>query len=68
MSPLEFLTGFRKFTFGLIAIILATIFLITHHIDGKVYGDVLKNIAVAFMGTNIAEHLIEFGKKYLGKK
>jgi len=64
---MKILFGFRKFFIVLLAICLATIFLLTHHLDGKTFGDVLKGVVVAFVTANVGEHITKLLKDVFKK-
>ena len=59
--------GFRKLFVTLLAIVLATIFLLTHHIDGKTFGDIVKGCVVAFAASNTGEWVMKTMKDIFKK-
>ncbi len=61
---MKLLLGFRKLSVVILAITLSTIFLLTHHIDGKNYSDIMTGVVVAFMASNAGTHLMEMVKEY----
>ena len=65
---LNWLIGFRKFTIVLLAITLATVFLLTGHIPGSDYAKVLGSMVVGFVSSNIGEHLINAAKEWIKTK
>lgn len=65
---LNWLVGFRKFTIVVLAIILATTFLLTGHIPGSDYVKALGVIVSAFCATNIGEHLVSTAKEWIKQK
>jgi len=48
----------------ILSITLSTIFLLTHHIDGKTYGDIMTGVVVAFMASNAGTHIMDMVKVY----
>jgi hypothetical protein len=62
------LAGYRKFVVMLLVITIAVSFRLQDLIDGAQTVDLLKNITLAFIGGNAAEHLTNTAKEYLKTK
>ena len=62
------LIGLRKFTYGLIFLAISLILLMFDIVTGPDWIKYNKEVAVAFMATNIGEHLINLGKEYFKDK
>lgn len=60
--------GIRKFSVILMLVAVAVIFRLTNHLSGQNFVDLLVPVAVAFMGTNMAEHALNMAKEFLSKK
>lgn len=65
---MRFLVGFRKFSYGLIFILISLILLLSGYISGSDWILYNKDVALAFMATNIGEHLIKITKDYINDK
>ena len=69
---MKYLVGLRKFTYGMIFLVVSLILLSVDWVDGSDWIKYNKEVAVAFMATNIGEHIINVAKtwvndKFLGK-
>lgn len=64
----EFFVGMRKFAMALIFLAVAIILLVTGVIPKEDWLDNVKDVMVAFMATNIGEHLISVGKDWIKEK
>lgn len=64
----NFLNGFRKLFICVTVLLLATIFVITGHITGGEYTQVLIITVPAYFAGNVGEHLTETIKDWLVKK
>ena len=65
---MRFLVGFRKFTVAIIFLVVSLGLLLGGVVTG---GDFMKynsSVIVAFMATNIGEHLLEIGKTWVNEK
>ena len=65
---LSFLTGFRKFTYGLIFLTISLILLMFEIVDGADWIKYNKEVAVAFMATNVGEHIIQVAKTWVNDR
>lgn len=65
---LNFLNGFRKLTICVLTLALATTFLVTGHITGEIYGNVLTITVPAYFAGNIGEHMIDVAKTWIDNK
>ena len=65
---MQFLIGFRKFTYGMIFFSVTLILLLFELINGTDFIKYNSDVAVAFMATNIGEHIINITKQYLQDK
>lgn len=55
---LSFLNGFRKFIVMLLLVVVAVLFRLTNYLSGAEMVDLLRYTAVAFMGANTVEHVM----------
>lgn len=62
---LSFLNGFRKLVICVFVLGLATLFLVTGHLDGAMYTNVLTITVPAYFAGNIGEHLTGTVKSWL---
>lgn len=65
---LSFLNGFRKLVICLIAITLATAFLLSGHLTGDQYTSMLTVTIPAYFAGNVTEHLTTTVKDWLKEK
>ena len=65
---MKFIVGLRKFTYGIIFLTVSLILLMFDIIEGADWVKYNKEVAVAFMATNIGEHLVNLGKQYITDK
>lgn len=65
---INFLNGFRKFTVMFMLIVIGTIFLVTKHLNGAEFVELLKYTAIAYMGSNGLEHMTNAVKDFLKNK
>jgi len=65
---LKFLLGFRKFTLTAIYLLVAILLLVLGVIPAEGWLEQVTAAVVAFLGTNIGEHLLNLGKEYLKGK
>lgn len=63
-----FLVGFRKFIAFAVYFFVALILLVTDVIPSDTWLTEVTKVAVAFMGTNIGEHLINLGREWIANK
>lgn len=62
---LNWLTGFRKFTLAGLFLALSTALMLLGYFDGKDWVETGRDVVVAFLGTNIGEHLIGVAKDWI---
>lgn len=65
---MKYLIGFRKFTMGATFLLVTLILLLNDVVSSGDFMKHNKEVIVAFMATNIGEHLINIGKKYIDDK
>ena len=65
---ISFLNGFRKLSICVLVVTLATVFLITHHITGEIYGKIMTITVPSYFAGNIGEHLTDSIKQWVAKK
>lgn len=64
----DFLSGARKFLVMVTLIVIGVAFLISGHISGREFVDLLSGTTIAFFSANGVEHLTSMVKEYIGKK
>ena len=64
----KFLTGFRKFTMSLIFLLVAIILLMAGEIPKEDWLKYVSDVMVAFMATNVGEHIINVVKDWVKNK
>lgn len=62
---LNFLLGFRKFIMAAAFILISVVLLALGQVDGKTLVETSRDVVVAFMGTNLGEHLISTTQKWI---
>jgi len=65
---MKFLIGFRKLTYGLIFLSISLILLYFEYVTGSDWIKYNKDVAVAFMATNIGEKIVDIAKLYINDK
>jgi hypothetical protein len=65
---LGFLNGFRKLTICLIVIFISVAFLISGHIDGKMFTSIMTITIPSYFAGNIGEHLSNTVKDFIKEK
>ena len=65
---MKFIVGLRKFTYGMVFLSVSLILLMFDIVEASDWIKYNKEVAVAFMATNIGEHLINLGKQYITDK
>jgi len=65
---MKWLVGFRKWTMAVIFLAVAVGLLVTGVIDQTDWLDNVSEVMVAFMATNVGEHLIAVGKKWIEER
>lgn len=65
---MKYLVGLRKFTYGMIFLIVSLILLMFDIVEGQDWVKYNKEVAVAFMATNIGEHIINVAKTWVDDK
>lgn len=68
MQVLQFLNGFRKWTVMAAVLAVGVIFRIVGFVSGAEFVELLSTTAVAFFGTNAAEHLIKTVGQWIKSK
>ena len=63
-----FLIGFRKWILVVVFFLVSLGLLWKGILDGKSWLEVNRDVLVAFIGSNIGEHMINFGKLWLESK
>ena len=64
----EYLVGFRKFTMAVAFLVVAIILLIAGVIPSDDWLKQVSAVMIAFMGTNIGEHIIQVGKDWIANR
>ena len=64
---MKFLTGFRKWTMSIIFLTVAVVLLLTGFIPKETWLDNVSEVMVAFMATNVGEHIINAVKGWVKK-
>ena len=67
-NAFAFLTGFRKFTVMVAFMAIMVLFRVLDYVNGQEFAENLQLAVVAFMGTNLGEHLIQLGKDWVQGK
>ena len=62
------LSGFRKFAMASIYLVVAIVLVLFGVIPETDWLSNTKDVMVAFMATNVGEHILNTVKQYLGKK
>ena len=62
------LTGFRKFTMAIIFLVVAVTLLLYGVIPADDWMKHASSVIVAFMATNVGEHIISVGKEWIREK
>ena len=65
---INFLSGFRKFTMAIIFILVSLALLAMKFITGSEFISTTRDVVVAFMATNVGEHIIGAVKEWIKKK
>lgn len=65
---LNWIIGFRKLTLAAAFITVATILMIMGYINGDAWVTACRDTVVAFMSTNIGEHIIGVTKEWINNK
>ncbi len=65
---IQFLTGFRKFTFGMIFVVTALLLLVFGKVTGSEVITTLRDVVVAFMATNVCAKIIGATQSWIKKK
>jgi len=61
----DFLLGFRKFAMGAGFILISLVITLLGHLEAQIWAETGRDVVVAFMATNIGEHLIKAGKQWI---
>ncbi len=65
---MRFLTGFRKWTMAIVFLVVAVALLCAGFIPSDTWLDNVAEVMVAFMATNVGEHIISVGKRWVENK
>lgn len=65
---LKYLTGFRKFTMAIIFLVVAVGLLLFEVVPASDWMKQVSSVMIAFMATNVGEHIIAVGKEWLSAK
>ena len=65
---MKFLTGFRKWTMAVIFLTVAVLLLVTGVLPSSTWLDNVAEVMVAFMATNVGEHIINVAKEWVKEK
>jgi len=64
----ELLTGYRKFTMALVFLVVAVCLLVFDVVPKEDWMKHAASVMIAFMATNVGEHIINVGKEWLNAK
>lgn len=64
----SYLNGFRKLFICTFIVILATIFLVSGHIDGAMYTKIMTVTPPAYFAGNVGEHTVDAIKEFIKEK
>jgi type IV secretory pathway VirB2 component (pilin) len=64
----ESLTGFRKFAMAVIFLVVAICLLLFDVVPKDDWMKHVASVMIAFMATNVGEHIINVGKEWIKKK
>jgi len=64
----SYLNGFRKLFICTLIVILSTTFLLTGHIDGAMFTEIMTVTPPAYFAGNVGEHAIEAVKTFIKEK
>jgi hypothetical protein len=65
---ISFLTGFRKFTFGILFVLVALGLLFSNKVTGSEVITTMRDVVVAFMATNVCAKIIGATTAWIKKK
>ena len=65
MDIKQLITGFRKFIMALVFLATAVALLLAGYIPSEGWLADVGSVMTAFMATNLGEHIIEIGKKWI---
>ena len=68
MKFLSIFLGFRKFAVIVMFMAVMITFRLLEMIDGKEFADNLQIGIVAYLGSNLGEHVINIGREYMDRK
>lgn len=61
-------TGFRKLLMGIVFLMVAVVLLILDYIPQDNWLEHVSAVVIAFMGTNLGEHIIKIGQTWMNQK
>jgi hypothetical protein len=64
----KWLTGFRKFTMAIIFLFVAVALLMGGVVPKDDWMKQVSSVMIAFMATNVGEHIIAVGKEWISEK
>lgn len=67
-NVIGFLNGFRKLTICIIVILVASVFLITGHMDGAQFTSIITVTIPSYYAGNVGEHATDAFKTWLNEK
>ena len=65
---MKFLVGFRKWSMAAAFLLIAVTLLISGTIPSETWLDNVSEVMVAFMATNIGEHIVNVSKEWINAK
>lgn len=65
---LKVLTGYRKFTMAVLFLLVAILLLTAGTIPKDDWLKHVSSVMIAFMATNVGEHIISVGKEWINEK
>lgn len=67
-DALSFLNGFRKFTMMVAILFIGILFRMWNFVTGAEFVELISTTAIAFFGTNAAEHITNTVKEWIKSK
>jgi type IV secretory pathway VirB2 component (pilin) len=65
---LKILTGYRKFTMAIVFLLVAVLLLTAGIVPSDDWLKHVSSVMIAFMATNVGEHIISVGKEWVNEK
>lgn len=63
-----YLVGFRKFAMAAIFLLVSIVLLIMGEVPNQDWMKHVSSVMIAFMATNVGEHIIKVGKEWISEK